>query len=331
MPCFEGDNASSQEGSPLFNRIPGEIRNRIFELAVTISIDKQESFPRHGFYYRPGFRYPNRKLDTALLSTCRRVYQETHFLPAQSYVRVKWHGRGPPARVQENIQQDSPVRRRTLRTRPRHSTVQQDTSYHPNLRSLHLFTQQCWLEGWRSSAEKISQQALGLHNLKITLRHSDWWWWERSEPLKLDAKQCDTASPIVHSTASDEFYDNSWGHHFYFFNGLKKFELELETVELKRSGLDEIVFRAKDWQFPLGDGKLLVLNPTKTKRRGWTGVKLPSGRHVPNDPVKAKVRLERDGVDFRVEDGEPEILGDDCSTYYVVTLTYEANRDSCST
>lgn len=51
---------------------------------------------------------------------------------------------------------------------------------------------------------------------------------------------------------------------------------------------------------------------------------IASGTHVPNDPVEAKERLVKDGVDFTVPDGEPEITGKDCLTYYVVTLTYEA-------
>lgn len=34
----------------------------------------------------------------------------------------------------------------------------------------------------------------------------------------------------------------------------------------------------------------------------------------------------KDGVDFTIWDGEPEILEDECLTYYVVSLTYEAQR-----
>jgi len=51
-----------------------------------------------------------------------------------------------------------------------------------------------------------------------------------------------------------------------------------------------------------------------------------SGHHVSSDPTEARENLEKDGVDFTVPDGEPEINGEDCLTYYVVTLTYEAQR-----
>ena len=50
--------------------------------------------------------------------------------------------------------------------------------------------------------------------------------------------------------------------------------------------------------------------------------------HVLNDPIKVKERLEKDGVDFTITDGEPEIGGDasQCWVYYIVTLTFESQR-----
>ena len=78
----------------------------------------------------------------------------------------------------------------------------------------------------------------------------------------------------VPSTAADGFDVASWGHQFSVFKGLKTFELELETVEGKQKELDEVITRAADWHLPLGDGNVLVMNPARTKRTGWHGVKL---------------------------------------------------------
>ena len=52
---------------------------------------------------------------------------------------------------------------------------------------------------------------------------------------------------------------------------------------------------------------------------------LADGRHVPNDPVQAKERLVKDGVDFRIPDGEAEVVGsaEECLVYYVVTLFFQ--------
>lgn len=76
----------------------------------------------------------------------------------------------------------------------------------------------------------------------------------------------------------------------------------------------------------------LLLNQPRAKAvaRGLTKP-TAKGIHVPSDPKEAKERLVKDGVDFSVWDGEPEILEDDCLTYYVVSLTYEAQREQDST
>ena len=245
-----------QQQCPLFGRIPGEIRDHIFDLALTAYSGKQEPFEKNAYYYRPGFRYADQRLDTALLLTCRRIYREAFHVPLQNYERVEWykqHGRGP----------STAHARRFARG--------------PGLwaSSLHLFTQQFWLEdsSWRNYSRRLARNKY-LRHLKIAIRHSDWWWWESSDPLVLDAKQNGTASAMRHSTASDGFHVNSWGHQFSVLSGLKTFELELETVEGKRKELDEIATRARDWRFPLGDGNVLVSNPARTKRTGWHGVKL---------------------------------------------------------
>lgn len=371
---IDTSNANPQKESPLFARVPGEIRDHIFDLALTAYSGKQEPFAKDSYYYRPGFRYADQKLDTALLRTCRRIYQETRLVPYQNYERVEWHecDRGP-----------SVIQARRF-ARDRVST--------PWLTSLHMFTQQFWLEdsSWPTQARRIAQRQ-NLRHLKITIRHSgsyfpspfhrpiesreifsrdsrtprnsivltwrkttDWWWWESSTPLALDAKQKGTPYATSHSSAADGFHVKSWGHQFSVFKGLKTFELELETVEGKRKELDEIVIRAADWQFPLGDGNVLVLNAAKTKKTGWHGMNLrkcfdplnqaraktdaraltkttASGLRVSSDPKQAKERLVKDGVDFTVWDGEPEISGYDCLTYYVVALTYEAQRGPTST
>ena len=259
---IDTSNANPQMESPLFSRIPGEIRDHIFDLALTAYSGKQEPFEKNAYYYRPGFRYADQKIDTALLCTCRQIYREACQVPAQNYESVEWHqsDRGPAP----------PLTRRFARA-----------SYNcPWLKSLHLFTQQFWLEdsSWRNAARNIAQRFHpNLQHLRITIRHSDWWWWETSAPLVLDAKRKGNnghASTVGHSIASDGFHVSSWGQHFYFFKGLKTFELELETVEGKRKELDEIVIRAADWRFPLGDGNVLVLNPTQTRRTGWHGLKI---------------------------------------------------------
>ena len=323
---FDTSDVNSQQDSPLFGWIPKEIRDQIFDLALTAYPGKQRPFKKNAYYYRPGFRYADQKVDTALLRTCRCIYQEAHHVPLQNYEPVEWHGRGPPVADAEKFARDK--------------------VNEPRSKSLHLFTQQYWLENstWGAKARNIARRQHLCH-LKITIRHSDWWYWESSQPLLLDAKQAGKGSDTNHSTESDRFQPKSWGNQFSVFKCLETFQLELETVEGKRKELDDIVTRAADWRFPLRDGNVLVLHPAKTKRIGWHGEKLrkcmhpltlwrgeansrlltkliATGLHAPSDPKEAKERLVKDGVDFRVWDSEPELSNDDCLTYYVVSLTY---------
>ena len=47
---------------------------------------------------------------------------------------------------------------------------------------------------------------------------------------------------------------------------------------------------------------------------------------LPTDSEKAKERLVKDGIEFITWDGEPDMSDEDCLIYYVVSLTYGAQR-----
>jgi hypothetical protein len=84
-----------QDESPLFSVLPGEIRNEIYSLALAEQ-DSTIPFDRHHAAYRPD--YPNyRYIDTALLRTCKRMYQETHQI-LQNSVSVLRFWLGSPTR-----------------------------------------------------------------------------------------------------------------------------------------------------------------------------------------------------------------------------------------
>ncbi|KAI4240746.1 MAG: hypothetical protein L6R40_004991 [Gallowayella cf. fulva] len=280
------------------------------------------------YYYRPGVICA-RKIDTDLLLTCRLVYSETSQLPASINEHTSWYYREPPDIKKRYVPVDdhpaSVVRRRHLQT-------------------VHIFTQQAWLEsyGFANFMGLLWTHACPT-TLIITLRHSDWWWWEDEASLTLDPKQEGQASVTHHSRPSDPFPSESWGYQFRKASGLKKLQMELETVESKREELDTIVNRAEGWEFSLGDDRILRLNKSKTRRTGWTGVLLDTdfeeGRsldiHLGNDQIdnrleyppaaKARKRLEATGVLFDEAGSVKGLPAHKTSTYYVVTLTWEAH------
>lgn len=83
-------NCNAQSKSPLFTRIPGEIRNMIFSLVL----EPQDRTPIDNgtYHYRPDYSC-NRVIDTTLLRVCRRIYLETRALVAtrDSVLRI-WIG-----------------------------------------------------------------------------------------------------------------------------------------------------------------------------------------------------------------------------------------------
>ncbi|MCJ1243974.1 hypothetical protein MMC30_001171 [Trapelia coarctata] len=213
----------------------------------------------HAVQYRPGYHYRH-VVDTSLLRTCRRIYLETYLLPAKLNEVVLWgvqSDRAPPDAYRYlNREADywSPIR-----------TVEQKA-----VSRFHLFTQQYWMEGKLANLFCIkSFQPSILH---ITIRHTDWWWWESGEQLVFDPKQPGRASGPPSRKTTDPFDQLSWGNAFHYLHGLKQFVLELETIESKKPELDEIISRAKTWQFPLADDGYLVLDPKKTKYSAWRGL-----------------------------------------------------------
>ena len=255
--CTEPMPMKMQEESPLFNLMPGEIRDRIFQYAVTEHVFRKEEFEKNSHYYRPGFRFADQKIDTALLTTCRRIYEETRHLPSRNHVQVEWCYRAPP------------------NTNHSLSIFDEKRIDMKALRSLHLFTQQFWLEDWhRGDAKLVAERMPNLHYLKITLRHGDWWSWESSSSLRFDPKQSGTAHMHSQSEPNDPFHGGSWGRQMRRFAKLKLLELELESIEGKRTELDDIVRRAPGWHFPGAGNQVFVLNPQETKRTGRIGLKL---------------------------------------------------------
>ncbi len=255
-----------QHDCPLFSILPPEIRNSIFELALTAYEDPSNRYRRDVFFYRPGHTC-FRKIDTNLLLTCRRVYAETASLPASINEHVSWYWRGPPVGEKNHV----PAGPSVASSRRRRE-----------LRRIHLFAQQFWLESSRGQVDGGFRHFTKLWNfvipcpirpthLKITIRHTDWWWWEHGHLIALDPKQPGRPSAARYSRPSDPFDDDSWGAQFRRILGLKCLQLELETVERKMGELDAIVQQAKGWKFSLGDHQVLVLDESRTRRTGWIG------------------------------------------------------------
>lgn len=87
--------------SPLFNKIPPEIRNAIFRLALQEYDNPEHLYERETYYTRPGL-LGKKRVDTRLLRTCKKVYKETGAIPLSDLEVVFFVGkndRRPPGRL----------------------------------------------------------------------------------------------------------------------------------------------------------------------------------------------------------------------------------------
>lgn len=215
---------------------------------------KTDSYIKQTFWERPDTSH-RLVLDTRLLRACRRVYLETYLLPCFQTERIYWWGRGPT----EELSCCNPAH-----------DLQKMTPAHRSRAAVHVFIQQFQLEG------SFKRLFLGDYfrpaSLKLTLRHTDWWYWEQSAPLCLDPKQNGRPRTFRYVPRDGAFGNSSWGVCLAAVNGLQTFNLELETVSSKKGELDDIVRRAYDWVFPMHDGAFLVCDPNSRKVTEWKGI-----------------------------------------------------------
>ncbi|KAK0451349.1 uncharacterized protein EV420DRAFT_1560558 [Desarmillaria tabescens] len=231
------EECNPQTASPLFSAIPPEVRNIIFQLALCSYRDEARAYPGNAYYFRPGYEYGQR-IDTALLLTCRRVYNETRLLPVICNEHVFWCFRGPPgssaqpARYFRNMAEE-----------------QQDA-----VDCVHFFTQLFWLEENFAGACAIAE--MRPRKLKITIRHSDWWYWEQNQRLALKG---------------------GWTDKIRLLKRLEEFEIELETFERDKDQMLAIAQRIRNWKIDLWDGRVLSTEGRPLVHGRWRGTSIFEG------------------------------------------------------
>ncbi|KAF2457492.1 hypothetical protein BDY21DRAFT_274175, partial [Lineolata rhizophorae] len=200
-----------QTQSPLFGVIPAEIRNLIYEFTLAQAEDG-EHYPPNAYYYRPGYRRRGR-VHAQLLLTCRRVYGETHGLPMRLATHPFWHSRGPPHAYRLKLLNFLRLTPKNLR----------------DLEHVQFFTQLWWLEQGKLSADYLNQPRFQPRRITITIRHSDWWYWEKDHALKIE---------------------DAWVDRFRGPATLRLLTMEFETIERKAGQLDNIVAKqVPKWKF----------------------------------------------------------------------------------
>jgi hypothetical protein len=271
-----------QSTSPLYAIIPAELRNEIFAEALRGYVKQSDYWDRETHYTRPGYEGKS-TVEVALLCTCRQVYLETHqtVKKVNGYDRVTfWLYRSP-----EGV-------RCGPHAMPNLKKIEMERLQ--EITSVHLLMQQYFMEGHAlASMLAIFRNELpDLRTIRVTVRHSDWWYWESNDKLGMDPFSEGRVSHGAVCSKLDDLRQNprkyiddsveAWGNRFVGLDRLQKFELELETLVVKKRQLDKIVEFSRYWALPIlseKDSERVLIRDPEEKWSGWDG---PSSFLVPN-------------------------------------------------
>ncbi|KAI8299082.1 hypothetical protein K4K61_010944 [Colletotrichum sp. SAR11_59] len=223
---------------PLFSTLPGEIRNEIFALALVQYEDSENAYPEDSYWYRPGFSGP-RKSSSALLQTCKAAYFEGQKAFLRELEWAFWFDRGPEGRTGMN----------SCLSFFRKLTPQQSQ----DLKKVRFFMQMFRFENGTELHRLFHQPNFNPEKLTITIRYSDWWYWESDTALRMK---------------------EDWLRRFSGPAGLRELKVEYETIARKRDAMMKIVERNKKWKLSVGDseeGGHLSAEGTKLVEWRWHG------------------------------------------------------------
>ncbi|KAF5359029.1 hypothetical protein D9758_004897 [Tetrapyrgos nigripes] len=245
---------------------------KFFEHACQGAPRKDQAYPRDAYYYRPGYECPQ-QVYPQLLRTCRLVYLEARLLPVKANEHVFWCERAPSGRFNPDIY---------FTDKTRFTEEQLDA-----IQNVHIFAQMWWLEDNHFSS--LCQTDMRTQILHITIRHSDWWFWEQNRPLRLNER---------------------WIASLKHIQGLKTFVLELETMERDKDQMYAIADRLKKKRIEVRDGRSLRTEGNPVVKEQWIGPSAFQG-----------------GVTFIKEENRwahrRKIIGPDAGlTYCTITLTW---------
>lgn len=239
-------NSHPQMQSPLFSILPPEIRNQIFELALSEHEDSTRPYDPTDNYYRPGHCFP-KVINTDLLRTCRRVYYETNTIPMSSATHCLWLGPISWSRDPNR----TPLRFESLTRKQQTDLNHVHVFMYPHCREFNTF---------------ISRQQFRPKHLTVTVS------WDHNWP-----------DPGGGNDDIQKLFGVGWGlpDLTKFPNELEDVKIEFEIMKQRKGELDELVMRMMLWRFELRDGTNMVADESTiarswTRQRGWRGTTPPS-------------------------------------------------------
>jgi hypothetical protein len=190
--------------------------------------DEEQPYKYTDYYYRPGHHARNKSC-TSVLYTCRRAWIEANHFPLQLAEPTFWM-RSEDRRPEWTRKSVPTANDNGLRDEQRlldfmHGLT---VSNGANLKRVHIFAQMYWLEQdmWTSvvfdGSKKDYRSFAWPPEVKITIRHTDWWSWEGGHDLSM----------------KDDWIGRFLGRPA--FGGSKHFILDLETLRSSERRVDQL-------------------------------------------------------------------------------------------
>ncbi|OAR01080.1 hypothetical protein LLEC1_04608 [Akanthomyces lecanii] len=234
------ESTHEQSGCLLLRRLPPEIRCYIFGFALVDYEDPAatQQYVEDSCWARPSY-YAPRRTDTALLRTCRFIYSEARFLPFRLKEQTHWitaQDRAPP---NYNVDTSLGILRATIA-----EIRQQCGKPTAEIDSLRIFTQMYKIEDYRVASFLEGVPDLAFRRLCITIRHADFWLWEKDAPLRFEGEWIPRLCQALSGT-------------------VREIVVEMETVRRKAAQLDEIAMQmTQRWHFRTRTGERLFADST---------------------------------------------------------------------
>ena len=253
--AFAINRCHEQSESVLFSIIPAEIREHIFSYALTESEDTTKLYDIDTCYRRPGHLAP-RITHTALLRTCQRIYREAWYMPwvnAQHSLYLASAGRRPDRSTSIEEMQ------KTL-------TALHENNIDTLINHVQIFAQLYALEPGNDLQEILDMEYFHPRTLTITVRHTDFWFWESDVALHIDA---------------------DWVNDCRFPDSLQQLKLQFESLERKKSQVDSLASQVvNSWHFLRHDGTMMVSDMASIAQTRWTGSSTWEGQRWLRDETR---------------------------------------------
>lgn len=240
---------NEQNQSPFFYKLPPEIRHLIYVYALSEYENLERPYNKNTYWWRPGNTAALRSA-TELLRACRRIYNEAwllQFALAEHRFYLTHDDRAPhgscwPPGFREGNQM----------IYERYGKHQQHgPGERLGLGGIRVFAQLWALEPGDDFQMILDMPHFYPRRIALTIRYSDFWYWESMAPLHIDA---------------------TWVNHIRFPESVTHFTMDFEMIERRKDEVKLIANEAaKKWFFKRRDNKILTASVDDISESTWTG------------------------------------------------------------